>query len=130
MKRTLWQHITRRLRSFKYAFKGLFYVVKTQTNMQIHLVIMMIVIFAGFYFKIDTVDWLFLILAIALVLVAEIVNTSIEEIVNFISPEYDAKAGLIKDLGAAFVLLAAIFAVVVGLIIFLPNIFQIIKNVM
>lgn len=121
MHRSLWGHIKRRLKSFKYAFQGLYYVISTQTNMQIHLVAMIIVVVAGFYFKIDATEWLFLILSIALVLVSEIVNTSIEEIVNFISPEYNKKAGLIKDLGAAFVLLAAIFAIVVGIIIFFPK---------
>ncbi len=122
MHRTIWGHIKRRLRSFKYAFQGLFYVIKTQTNMQIHLFAMIIVFTGGIFFKISLTEWLFIVLAVALVLVSEIVNTSIEEIVNFISPEYHKKAGLIKDLGAAFVLLAAIFSVVVGLIIFLPKI--------
>ncbi|MBN2662053.1 MAG: diacylglycerol kinase family protein [Bacteroidales bacterium] len=124
MHRTILGHIKRRLKSFKYAFNGLFYVITTQTNMQIHILTMIIVVVSGFFFKISTTQWLFLVLAIALVLVSEIVNTTIEEIVNFISPEYHKKAGLIKDLGAAFVLLAAIFAIVVGIIIFSPKIFE------
>ncbi len=125
MHRTIWGHIKRRIKSFKYAFKGLGYVVRTQTNMQIHLFITILVVVAGIIFKLASTEWLFLVLAIALVLVSEIVNTSIEEIVNFISPEYNKKAGLIKDLGAAFVLVAAIFSIVVGLIIFIPKILTI-----
>ena len=124
MHRTLWGHIKRRIKSFKYAFQGLFYVVKTQTNMLLHLLATIVVIAAGFFYKISTTEWLFLILSIALVLVSEIVNTAIEEIVNFISPNYHKKAGLIKDLGAAFVLLAAIFSIIIGLIIFLPKILE------
>jgi diacylglycerol kinase len=88
--------------------------------MQIHLVATIFVVCAGFYFKISRFEWLAVILTIALVLVAEIVNTAIEEIVNFISPNFNEKAGLIKDLGAAFVLIAAIFAIVVGAIVFIP----------
>ncbi len=126
MHRTLWGHIKRRIKSFKYAFKGLYFVITTQTNMQIHLLTMIFVVSAGFFFNISLTEWLFLILAIALVLIAEIVNTSIEEIVNFISPDFNKKAGLIKDLGAAFVLLAAIFSIIVGTIIFLPKIFVLI----
>jgi len=127
MHRTFWGHIKRRIKSFKYAFKGLYFVITTQTNMQIHLFTMLIVVSAGFFFNISLTEWLFLILAIALVLIAEIVNTSIEEIVNLISPDFNKKAGLIKDLGAAFVLLAAIFSIIVGTIIFFPKIFILIK---
>lgn len=127
MHRTILGHIKRRLKSFKYAFNGLFYVITTQTNMQIHVMAMVFVITSGIIFKISITEWLFIVLAIALVLVSEIVNTTIEEIVNFISPEYNKKAGLIKDLGAAFVLLAAIFAIVVGIIIFSPKIIQLLN---
>ena len=89
MHKTIWQHIKRRILSFKYAFHGLLYIIRTQTNMQIHLVATIIVIAAGFYFKISTEQWLFLALTIALVLISEIVNTAIEEIVNFISPQFE-----------------------------------------
>ena len=125
MHKTLWQHIKRRILSFHYAFKGLWYIISTQTNMQIHLFATVLVTFAGFYFKITVYEWLALILIIALVLVSEIVNTAIEEIVNFISPEFNKQAGLIKDLGAAFVLIAAIFAVIIGAIIFIPHFIEI-----
>ncbi|MBN2891827.1 MAG: diacylglycerol kinase family protein [Bacteroidales bacterium] len=121
MHRTIWGHIKRRLKSFKYAFQGLFYVFRTQTNMQIHAFAMILVVVVGVFFKISSSEWLFITLAVALVMVSEIVNTAIEEIVNFISPDFHKQAGLIKDLGAAFVLLAAIFAIVVGIIIFLPK---------
>ena len=121
MHRTIWGHVKRRIKSFKYAFQGIYYVVTTQTNMLIHLFASFVVIIFGIYFEITATEWLFLILSIALVLVSEIVNTAIEEIVNFVSPDFHEKAGLIKDLGAAFVLLAAIFSVLVGLIIFLPK---------
>ncbi len=121
-KKNLYRYFKKRVLSFKYAINGLYYAFKTQANMQIHIVAMICVIIAGFYFQVSTMEWLFLILTIALVLMSEMVNTTIEEIVNFISPTYNTKAGIIKDLAAAFVLLSAIFAIVVGVIIFIPKI--------
>lgn len=124
MHRTIWQHIKRRILSFKYAFNGLWYIFKSQTNMQIHLVATIFVVASGFFFKITNIEWLILTITIALVLISETVNTAIEEIVNYISPEFNKKAGLIKDIGAAFVLLAAIFAIIIGILIFLPKIYS------
>jgi undecaprenol kinase/diacylglycerol kinase (ATP) len=123
MNKSIWYHIKRRILSFKYAFNGLFFIIKTQTNMLIHIAASIIVVAAGFYFKINQNQWLAIILSIALVFIAEIVNTAIEEIVNLISPDFNKKAGLIKDIGAAFVLIAAIFAIIIGSIIFFPKIF-------
>lgn len=120
-KKTLKEHIIRRIKSFKYAFNGIRFVFFTQTNMQIHLAIAIIVTIFGFYFKISHNEWLILILTFALVLVSETINTAIEQLVNFISPQYNKKAGLIKDISAAFVLISAIFAIIVGLIIFIPK---------
>ncbi len=120
--KSLLKYLKQRISGFKYAFNGLCYVFKTQANMKIHFVAMILVILAGFYFRVSTTEWLFLILTIAFVLISEVINTAIEEIVNFISPKYNTQAGIIKDLAAAFVLLSAIFAVVVGTIIFAPKI--------
>ncbi len=119
----LLKYLEKRIKSFKYAFNGLFYVFRTQANMQIHFFAAILVVVTGFFFNLNNIEWMFIIFAIALVMISEIINTAIEEIVNFISPEFNKKAGLIKDLSAAFVLLAAIFAVITGLIIFLPKIF-------
>ncbi len=120
--KSLLKYLKQRISGFKYAFNGLYYVLKKQANMRIHFVAMILVILAGFYFRVSTTEWLFLILTISFVLVSEVINTAIEEIVNFISPKYNTQAGIIKDLAAAFVLLSAIFAVVVGTIIFVPKI--------
>lgn len=120
-KKSFYKHLSKRVLSFKYAINGLYYAFKTQTNMQIHIVAMICVIIAGFYFQVSTVEWLFLTLAITLVLISEMVNTAIEETVNFIAPTYNTKAGIIKDVAAAFVLLSAIFAIIIGAIIFIPK---------
>jgi diacylglycerol kinase len=120
--KTILEYIKGRLKSFKYAFKGLFYTISTQKNMQIHLIATVLVTFAGFYFKVTITEWLILILTIIYVISAEFINTAIEEIVNFVSPNFHPLAGRIKDIAAAVVLFSAIFAVIVGAIIFIPKI--------
>jgi diacylglycerol kinase (ATP) len=111
------------LKTFKYALNGIAKAFATQRNMQIHGVALIVVIVAGFYFHISLNEWIAVILCSAFVFSAEIMNTAIEEMVNFISPEKNPKAGLIKDLSAGAVLITAIAAVIVAAIIFVPKIF-------
>lgn len=110
--------VRKRLQSFRYAFRGIKYLLKTQHNAWIHLCASLIVIFAGFWFSISTTEWVLVGLAIGLVFTAETFNTAIELLVDKISPEYDKKAGIIKDVAAGAVLFSAIAAAVVGLIVF------------
>ena len=112
----------KRMPGFKFAFSGLMHTIKTENNFRIHLIIAFVVVIAGLFFNITTVQWLFLISAIGIVLMAELFNTAIELIVNLISPDYNKKAGQIKDIAAASVFIAAITAVIMGLIIFIPYI--------
>ena len=111
---------------FKYAFEGIFFAFKTQTNIYIHIIISVLVIIAGFIFKINRVEWLFIIFAIGLVLAAELLNTAIETLVDLVSPTYNEKAGQVKDVAAGAVLIAAIVSVIIGGIVFLPRIIKII----
>lgn len=113
-----------RLKSFKYAFNGLFDLVKTQPNARIHLLIASIVIVASIYFKISGVEWCILLLTIALVFAAEAFNTALEYLTNLVSPNYHPLAGKTKDVAAAGVLICAIIAILVGIIIFLPKIWK------
>ena len=78
---------------------------------------------AGFYFNISKTEWLVQILAIGLVISIEGVNTAIEEVANFIHPEFHSKIGFIKDIAAGAVFIAAFFASIAGLIIYLPKVF-------
>lgn len=110
------------LKSFVYAFAGLSYTLKTQLNFKIHCFAGFVVIMLGFYFKLSVAEWLWVILSIALVLILELLNTAIEVLVDLISPQQNIKAGLIKDVAAAAVLIAAIVALVIGLIIFVPKV--------
>jgi diacylglycerol kinase len=112
----------KRLHSFRFAFKGIADLVSTQPNARIHLISMVAVIAAGFYFKVSHTEWMALIVCIGLVFALEAANTAIEYLTDLVSPDYHPLAGKAKDAAAAAVLLGSIAAVAVGLIIFLPKV--------
>ncbi len=114
--------IKKRVKSFSYAFRGIYFMLKSQHNAWIHFAITFIVIIAGWMMDVSSIEWCFLIFAIGFVLSAEAFNTAIEELTNLVSPEQNPKAGIIKDVAAGAVLIAAIVAAIIGLIIFLPKI--------
>lgn len=109
------------LNSFGYAFSGVKLALKEETNFRLHLLSTIIVIFFGFWLNISPFEWIALIFVIFFVLVMELVNTTVENIVDMVSPEISAKARVAKDVSAAAVLLTSILAVLVGSIIFLPK---------
>ena len=111
-----------RIKSFLYAKDGLGYFLKTQHNGWIQLTAAMVVISAGFVFQVNGYEWCLLIFAIALVIVSELFNTTIECLVDLVSPQYQEKARVIKDIAAGAVLFSVIISVIIGLIIFLPKI--------
>lgn len=104
-----------------YAFKGMLLLLKTEASIKIQCFIGVLVTIAGFYFKISTTEWALQILAIALVMAIEGLNTAIEEIANFVHPEYHTKIGKIKDIAAGAVFFASVFAVIIGLVIYVPK---------
>jgi len=108
--------------SFGYAFKGLAYATKSQLNFRIHLFAAVIAIALGFALSITTNEWLWIALSIAIVLLTELNNTGIETLTDLVSPGYNEKAGHVKDICAGAVIIAALFALVTGLIIFVPKI--------
>ncbi len=110
-----------RLHSFKYAFQGIRLCLFNEHNAWIHCSLASLVIIAGSFFPLTSIEWCILILCIGIVIAAEITNTAIEYIVNFISPELHPIAGKIKDLAAGAVLVTAITSAIVGLIIFGPH---------
>ncbi len=115
--------IRRQIKSFAYAFKGIVYVMKNESNMHIHLIAATFVIIAGFVFGVSLMEWCVLIIAITMVIVAETMNTSLELLTDLVSPDYHPLAGKAKDVAAGAVTLAAIGAAIIGLVIFLPKIF-------
>ena len=115
--------LVNRLKSIGFASKGAFLLLKKESSIQIQAGLAIIVTIAGFFFNISTTEWLIQVLSIALVMSIEGINTAIEEVANFIHPEYHSKIGFIKDISAGAVFIAAVFATVIGLIIYLPKIF-------
>jgi diacylglycerol kinase (ATP) len=116
-----------RLKSFVYAFKGIRYAMASQHNLWIHIVCACIAIMLGFVFNINTTQWIAIVLSIGLVMAAEVFNSAIESLVDMVSPVYNKKAGIVKDMAAAAVLITAIMAAIVGIIIFLPSILHLFK---
>lgn len=114
--------IVKRAQSFTHAFRGIRLFLVMTPNVVIHIIAAVLVVKAGFYFKVSEFEWLILVLAISSVFVAEAFNTAIEIDIDLTSPGYHPYARDTKDVAAGAVLLAAIFAVIVGLIIFLPRI--------
>lgn len=111
--------------SFKYAIQGLLQSFKTERNMKIHVLIMILVIIAGFYLKINTYEWIICIILFGIVISGELFNTTIETVVDMIMPYKDEKAKIAKDVSAAAVLILAIASSIIGLIIFIPKIINI-----
>lgn len=109
-----------RILSFKYAIKGIKTVLWAEQNFRIHLLATFIVIALGFYLNVSNQDWLWLTLAIALVLVTEMINTAIEQLVDLAEPNHNPNAGKIKDIAAGAVLVSAITSAIIGAIILWP----------
>jgi diacylglycerol kinase len=109
------------LKGFYFAFNGIKYSFKTQLNFRIHGFLSLIALLLSYFLQITLNEWLWIIAAIALVLIVELINTAIETLVDLVSPEFNVKAGLIKDISAAAVLMAAIFALLIGFIILFPK---------
>ena len=109
-------------KSFKFAFDGLRTVLLKGRNFRIQLSIGIFAVVLGIVLKLNPSEWLHLFIVITLVLILELVNTSIEEIVNIISPQVQEKAKIAKDVAAATVLVASISSVIIGVLLFLPKI--------
>ena len=111
----------RLINSFKYAFEGIVQAYIGEQNLKIHTVIACLVILFGLILKISYVEWLVCLILIALVLMAEFFNTSIEYLVDLASPEIHPLAKATKDTASAGVLMMAIISAIIGLIIFVPK---------
>ncbi|WP_027963466.1 diacylglycerol kinase family protein [Halalkalibacillus halophilus] len=107
---------------FKYAFSGIATALKHEHNIRIHFIITFLTIFTGIWIGLSAIEWLFILIAIGLVLALELVNTVIETITDVLFTSTHETAKRIKDMSAAAVLIAATFASLVGIIIFLPKI--------
>ncbi len=112
--------IVGRLRGCGYAIKGALLLLKTEPSIQVQFGIAILVTILGFYLHITPTEWALQIFAIGLVMSVEGVNTTIEAVADFIHPDFHDKIGFIKDVAAGAVFIAAITAVIIGLIIYVP----------
>ena len=111
---------TGRLKSVTYAFKGAVKLITTEHSIMVQFSLGILMTIAGFYFGITATQWLFQTLAIGLVMSIEGLNTAVEKIADFIHPNYHERIGFIKDIAAGAVFFAALTAIAIGLIIYLP----------
>jgi len=114
--------IRARLRSFGFAMEGLFFFFRYEHNAWIHLVATIIVLLAGWLFKLTALEWVAVLMAVGMVIISEIINTAIEKIMDHLSPDVHPAVKVVKDLASAAVLVAAVIAVVIGLVIFVPKV--------
>ena len=113
--------LTGRLKSVGFAVKGAIKLITTEHSVMVQSSIGVIMIIAGFYFHISHEEWMIQTLAVGLVLGIEGLNTAVEKVADFIHPDYHERIGFIKDIAAGAVFFAAMTAIAVGCIIYLPK---------
>lgn len=115
------------INSFKYAIEGIIASFKTERNMKLHVMAMILVILLGFFAKLSKLEWMICIILFTIVIAGELFNTAIETTVDIAMPQKNEKAKLAKDVSAGAVLIIAIGAFIIGIIIFIPKILEILK---
>jgi len=111
----------RLIKSFGYAFTGIYDLLRSEPNTRIHLLATICALIAGILLRISKTEWCIILIVIALVWAAEAFNTAIEKLTDHLFPEYHEKARFAKDISAGAVLVCAMAALVCGLIIFVPK---------
>jgi diacylglycerol kinase (ATP) len=119
---------TSRIRSFKYALRGIGFVLRSEHNAWIHILVALIVSAAGIAVHLSSLEWCCIVISISVVLAAEAFNTALEQLTNLVSPDFHPLAGKTKDIAAGGVLITALGAATVGIIVFLPHVFSAIRR--
>ncbi|WP_428742406.1 diacylglycerol kinase family protein [Tenacibaculum sp.] len=114
-----------RLRSIKFAVKGMWLLIITEDSIKAQLTFALLATLFGIYFNISSIEWMIQCLAIGIVLVAEALNTAIEKVADFIHPDYHKKIGFIKDISAGAPAFAAVISLIIAGFIYLPKIIAI-----
>ncbi len=110
--------------SFKHAFAGLYYCLRTQPNFRFHLFATLVVTVLGYYLHLSSLEWLILTFTVFIVLTAEMINTALESLTDLITTDYKLEAKIAKDVSAGMVLLSAFVSLLVAAIIFLPHLIK------
>ncbi len=116
------------LRSFRFAFNGIKNLIKNEHNARVHIVALICVIGLGIFFKIDLNEWIAITIVSGLVILIELFNTAVERLADFVESDWNDKIGIIKDYCAGAVLISSLTSIIVGGLIFIPKIFEMIKN--
>ena len=111
------------MKHFIFALKGIWIALKEQRNLRLHVLAAVAVVVAASYFRLEAWEWCVLVVAIGLVITAELINSAIESLVNLVSPDQHPLAGKVKDIAAGAVLISAICAAFLGGIVFWGHIF-------
>ena len=111
--------------SIKYCLEGINFVITNESNFKIEIVIGIIALLLSYILKISRIEFIIILIMIALVLTSEIINTSIEKVVDLYTKDYNNLAKIAKDVSAGSVLVMSIFSLLVGIIIFLPKIINV-----
>ena len=114
--------------SIKRLRKSFGYAIEHEPNMKIHVVVAILVVIMAIILKVSIIEWIILVLLIGAVLAAETINTTIENLVDMYTKEYDEKAKIVKDTAAGTVLILAITSAIIGLIIFIPKIIYLLES--
>jgi diacylglycerol kinase len=118
------EFLSKRKKSFSFALKGLKFLFSTQINAKIEIFATLIIVLIGILFELTRTEWLFVFLAIFIVMICETINTIVELICNRITTDFDKRIETIKDLSSGMVLISVIFSIITGLFIFIPKILQ------
>jgi len=120
---------TSRVFAFRYAFSGWWFVIRTQRNAWIHAVATALVLVMGFWLRLSLLEWAVILLAVAMVWLAEFLNTALEAVVDLASPQHHALAKVGKDVGAAAVLITAASSALVGFLVLGPPLWEKIRPI-
>jgi diacylglycerol kinase (ATP) len=123
------EFINSRLKAFRHAFSGWWFVIRTQRNAWIHMLVSIAVILVSLFLQISASNWALILLAIALVWIAEFLNTALEAVVDLASNHQQHELARVgKDVGAAAVLIAALSSILIGLLVLGPPLWSFIRS--
>lgn len=112
------------IRSLGFAWSGILFALRTQSHMRFHVFAAIVVCFLGYTVSLDTLEWSVILLTMAVVMSAEMLNTALEQVVDLASPEFHPIAKIAKDAAAGAVLIAAVIAAIIGLLIIGPPLWR------
>ena len=115
-------YLKKRVHAFRAAFQGVRFGWKEGAHFQLYIPATVLVIIAGFWLKVNALEWCILVGCCGLVILTELINTAIEKLADRVTMEFDPLIGKVKDLAAAAVVISALTALIIGGIIFLPKI--------